>query len=253
MSTCKLCASPAHTLKKCDSLLCEVVIETVTALINANPFNLWLQVQELEMFTPAQLGIVCRSFRYPVTGTKVKSIQSIINHFFGSDGRTEDEHLYTLSQEEVDAIDLSYTQLSNWPDISPKNIVLRDGVICDIETYYFRRHRLKRNGLSTAAYYSAVDSYYSSSLQASKSHLRRLQIGVVQKKGKPDSVECCVCLDSKSPVKINCGHEMCSACIMRVAASRAKSFISCPLCRTDIKVVYTYESKFKMEICFERA
>jgi len=252
MSNCKLCASPAHTLKKCDSPLCEVVIETVTALINANPFNLWIQVQELDLFSAAQLGLVCRSFRFPVTGTKVKSIQYIINHFF-LDGRIDDEHLYTLSQEEIDAIDQSYTQLSNWPNISAKNIVLRDQVISDLEIYYFRRHRLKRNGLSTEAYYSAVDLYYSSSFQANKSHLRRLQIGVVQKNGKPDPVECCVCLDAKSPVKINCGHEMCSACIMRVAASRTKSFISCPLCRADIKVAYTYESKFKMEICFERA
>jgi len=252
MSTCKLCASSDHTLKKCDSPLCEVVIETVTALINANPFNLWLQVQELDLFNAAQLGIVCRSFRFPVTSTKVKSIIYIIDHFF-LEGRVDDEHLYTLSQEEIDAIDQSYIQLSNWPNISPKNIALRDCIISNLEQYYFRRHRLRRNGLSTEAYYSAVDLYYSSSFQPNKSHLRRLQIGVVQNKGKPTFTECCVCLDAKSPVKTNCGHEMCSACIMRVAASRTKSFISCPLCRTDIKVVYTYESKFKMEICFERA
>ena len=254
MPNCKICTSPSHTLKNCDSPLCQVVVDTLVALINENPFNLWLQVQELGLFTAAQLEIVCRSLRFQTSTTKAKSISSIICHFFGPIGRTADERLFTLSQEETNLIDDSYTQIFEWPNISAKNMELRDHLIFELDVYYLRRYKLRRMGLSTETYYHTLEIYNSISLNPLKTHLRRLQIGVIQQRGLLDPVECCICLETKPPVKSGCGHETCANCIMQLAVNRDKSFISCPLCRADIKIVYTSgDTKFKMETCFERA
>lgn len=254
MPNCKLCSSPAHTLKNCDSPLCQVIVETVTALINEKPFNIWLQVQELDLLTAAQLSIVCRSFHYPTTYTKPKSISSIICHFFGSTGRTADEQLYTLSQEETNMIDESYTQILEWPNISAKNIKLQDHLIFALDIYYFRRYKLKRRCLSTETYYHELQIYYSRSLNPGKTHLRRLQIGVIQHKETQYPVECCICLETNPPVKPICGHEICPQCIMKLALSRSKSIISCPLCRADIKIIYAPTNyKYSLELCFERS
>jgi len=253
MPNCKLCSSPAHTLKNCNSPLCPVIVETVTALINEKPFNIWLQIQELELLTAPQLSIVCRSFNYPVSYTKAKSIASIIYHFFVYTRRTQ--NFLTISQEETDMIDESYTQIFNWPNISAKHIKLRELMIIYLDDhYYLQRFRLRRRSLSIATYYSAVQIYHSNSLTPGKTHLRKLKIEVIAQSNKTELVECCICMETKLSVTSGCGHETCPNCIMQLAISRNKSFISCPLCRADIKVVNSPVIwKYRIENCFERA
>jgi hypothetical protein len=253
MPNCKLCASPAHTLKNCNSPLCPVIVETVTALINEKPYNIWLQVQELNMLTAAQLSIVCRSFHFPASYTKPKSIETIIYYFFTFGDRSQS--LSLLTQEETDMIDESYTQIFNWPNISAKHIKLRELMINYLDDcYYLRRFRLRRRSLSVATYYSAVEIYHSRSLTPGKTHLRRLKIEVIPQNNKTDLVECCICMETKYSVTTGCGHETCADCIMQLARGRDKSFISCPLCRADIKVVSVPVIwKYRIEDCFERA
>lgn len=253
MPNCKLCSSPAHTLKNCNSPLCSVIVETVTALIDEKPFNIWLQLQELDMLTAAQLSIVCRSFNFPVSYTKPKSIFSII-HFFGPIERTTDDHLFTFSQEETAQIDESYSQIFHWPNISAKHIKLRELMIIYLDDhYYLQRYRLRRRCLSTATYYSAVQIYHLNSLTPGKTHLRKLKIDVVSQGDKTELVDCCICMETKQSVKTGCGHETCANCIMQLAVIRTKSFISCPLCRADIKMVYVpYIWKYRIENCFAR-
>jgi hypothetical protein len=253
MPNCKLCSSPAHTLKNCNSPLCPVIVETVTALINEKPYNIWLQVQELDMLTAAQLSIACRSFHFPVSYTKAESIGAIIYHFFGYTGRTQ--NLFMLTQDDTDMIDDSYTQIFNWPNISAKHIKLREIVINYLDDhYYLWRYRLRRRGLSIPTYYSAVQIYHSNSSTPGKTHLRKLKIEVISQRDKIELVECCICMETKYSVTTGCGHETCADCIMQLARRRDKSFISCPLCRADIKVVYSPVIwKYRIEDCFTRA
>ena len=250
MPNCKLCCSPSHTLKNCNSPLCPVIVETVTALINEKPFNIWLQVQELDMLTAVQLSIVCRNFRLPVSYTKPKSIFSIIYHFFGYSGRTQ--HLFAISEEETTQIDESYSQIFNWPNISAKHIKLRELMIVYLDNhYYLQRFRLRRRGLSISTYYSAVQIYLLNSSTPGKTHLRKLKIEVVSQRDQNEMVECCICMETKQSVKTGCNHETCANCIMQLAVSRTKSFISCPLCRADIKMVYVPSIwKSRIENCF---
>lgn len=252
MPNCKLCSSPAHSLKNCNSPLCPVIVETVTALINEKPFNIWLQIQELDLLTAAQLSIVCRSFNYPVSYTKAKSIGSIIYYLFVYTRRTQNG--LTISQEETNMIDESYTQILNWPNISAKHIKLRELMIIYLDDlYYLQRFRLRRRYLSIATYYSAVQIYHSNSSTPGKTHLRKLKIEVIPERDKIELVECCICMETKYSVTTGCGHETCADCIMQLAKSRNKSFISCPLCRADIKMVHVPVIwKYRIENCFER-
>jgi hypothetical protein len=253
MPNCKLCSSPDHTLKNCDSPLCPVIVETVTTLINEKPFNIWLQIQELDLLTAPQLSIVCRSFNFPMSYTKSKSIAAIIYYFFNYACRSQ--NLFRISQEEINQIDESYTQIFNWPNISAKHNKLRELLTIYLDDhYYLRRYRLRRRGFSIETYYSAVEIYHMHGLNPDKSHLRRLEIEVISQSNEIELVECCICMETKHSVTTGCGHEMCVNCTMQLAISRNKSFISCPLCRADINVVHSPVIwKYRLEYCFERA
>lgn len=68
---------------------------------------------------------------------------------------------------------------------------------------------------------------------SSTSHLKKLEIAM-SIIGCMDETECAVCLDKKEIMRLGCSHEYCEECIVGIAKSRTKSFINCPLCRSEV-------------------
>lgn len=244
---CKFCNSPSHTLAKCNSPLVSDLITTVNALLTNSHLNIREQVELLKNFSVTQLSIVCRSIQgLPANGSKNQSIGYIIIKYFQ---RTADEALQTYNQLLTTAIDEAYTQFLNWIPIE-KDIDLREHLMFNMNIYYYIRYGLHRNMLPIAMFYELAQDIAVQRMLNRNSNIRTLNITVNISSELPIE-DCCCCLDEKQMTQFNCKHNCCQDCFISIAKKRTKSFICCPLCRTEIqevKVISDSLTKLKEDI-----
>jgi hypothetical protein len=77
-----------------------------------------------------------------------------------------------------------------------------------------------------------------------KAHLKKLKIKVKLDKHL-ETKECFMCYDVKPHAKLGCHHEYCSDCLVSTAKVRTKTFITCAVCRTEIKEVNVLTKELK--------
>lgn len=85
---------------------------------------------------------------------------------------------------------------------------------------------------------------------SSTSHLKKLEIAM-SITGCKEENECAVCLDKKEIVRLGCSHEYCEECIVGIAKSRTKSFIKCPLCRSEVTEIQVASEEIKRDLLQE--
>lgn len=225
---CKLCNSLDHTLAKCNSPLCGLLVETVNALLTSSPFHIRAQVELLQNFNVTQLSVVCRSKPgLPCNGTKNDSIGYIVTHHFKE---TITSAIATLDQATTDAIDNDYTQILDWVP-SVKELKLRSWVLFNMNIYYRIRYGINRFERTIAEFYHALQ--HPQVIPGPNSHLKKLSIEV-STCAELSKQECCICYDDKPPALLACGHSCCPECLVGIAKTRTKSFILCPMCRDEI-------------------
>jgi LSD1 subclass zinc finger protein len=49
-----------------------------------------------------------------------------------------------------------------------------------------------------------------------------------------EAVECGVCYESKSRVKLNCSHEFCKECVHLLCLHQGVNSVKCPMCRANV-------------------
>ena len=230
---CKFCNSSSHTLAKCDSSLIADLVTTVNALLTNSHLNIREQVDMLKNFSVTQLSVVCRSIQgLPANGSKNQSIgYIIIKHF----ERFAEEAIQTFNQALTNAIDEAYTQFLNWVPIE-KDIELKSHMLFNMDIYYYRRYGLHRNRLPIAVFYELAQDLSVQLMLIRNSNISKLVI-TVSVSCELTIEECCCCLDEKQMTQFNCKHSCCQDCFISIARKRTKSFICCPLCRTQIQEV----------------
>lgn len=82
------------------------------------------------------------------------------------------------------------------------------------------------------------------------SHLKKLEIAM-SITGCMDENECAVCLEKREIVKLGCSHEYCKECIVGIAKSRTKSFINCPLCRSEVTEIQVASDEIRRDLLQE--
>ena len=80
-----------------------------------------------------------------------------------------------------------------------------------------------------------------------KGHLKKLKIKVKLDKSL-EKKECFMCYDEKSHVKLGCDHEYCADCLLGTATVRTKTFITCAVCRDEIKEIKVMNKELKEDL-----
>ena len=79
---------------------------------------------------------------------------------------------------------------------------------------------------------------------ANKSHLKKLKIKITLD-GELKVDDCFMCCDDKQIARLGCSHEYCVDCIVGSAKVRTKSFISCAVCRMEVKEIQVPNAAIK--------
>jgi len=80
-----------------------------------------------------------------------------------------------------------------------------------------------------------------------KSYLKKLKIKVKLDKYL-EFKECFMCYDLKPHAKLGCQHEYCADCLVGTATVRTKTFITCAVCRDEIKEVKVLTKELKEDL-----
>ena len=84
----------------------------------------------------------------------------------------------------------------------------------------------------------------------------KIQVILEQEQNQCQEEECPICMDEKERVELNCGHKFCVDCTEQTAYSRKKSFITCALCREEVKEVRVHnlgtKSRFEDQILVKK-
>jgi len=228
---CKFCASPTHTLSKCDSPFAGELVATVNILLTISPFNIRHQVECLKQYNNVHLSVVCRSiYGVPCNGTKSESIKYILANQFN---KIVEQVLLTFNQATTDSIDDAYTEIADWMP-TEKDAGIKSYLLFNMDIYYSRRYGLRRYGFPIALFHEGLQYLQAQRTVTVNPHIDKLLINVTVEPELPIE-ECCVCLNDKQMSRFNCGHRCCPECILKVAQKRTKLFISCPLCRAKIQ------------------
>jgi len=240
---CQFCKSSTHTLKNCDSEIAQNMFLDFIDFHMEWPFNISLQISYLGRYTKPQLAAICNKLQTYMSGTKKQLIFYIIEKLFIS--RTVSNMLSTLTIDNMADIDFEYDNLYPW---SRQNDLLYSRLIRMLESFYFDAYRVRRNGLLSYDYARRVrDSRgLNPVVIESKNHLKKLDFHVdidelllVQ--------DCMICCDEKPNARLGCGHEYCVDCIFGSAKVRTKTFITCAMCRAEIKSVQVGADEIKVD------
>lgn len=244
---CKTIKSPnssTHSLSRCTESANEILGPIVT-LVTEHTHDIRKQALELSGYSKGQLAMVCKQFDTYFSGSKPFLISAIIKKFFQSQVircastiTSRNVHIFTASYNAVFADEPSElrTLLIEIMELLYQRLfgVRRNGV--DIHTYYRPYIALREENRAHAARAARAARDADLPVRVYPSHLKKLsiQIAVVQVQNK----ECDICCDSENPTaKMGCSHEFCVGCVNKLCSSRTKSFISCPMCRSEISSI----------------
>jgi len=79
---------------------------------------------------------------------------------------------------------------------------------------------------------------------ANKSHLKKLKIQITLD-SELKVEDCFMCCDDKPIARLGCSHEYCVDCIVGSAKVRTKTFISCAVCRMEVREVQVSTAAIK--------
>ena len=160
--------------------------------------------------------------------------------------RTVSNMLSTLTAENMADIDFEYDNL--YP-LATQNDLLYIRLIRMLESFYFDAYRVRRNGLSSNdyAYFAREQLGLDFAVDESNNHLKKLdfQIDIDELLLVQD---CMICCDEKPNARLGCGHEYCVDCIFGSAKVRTKTFITCAMCRAEIKSVQVGANEIKVDL-----
>ena len=240
---CQFCQSATHTLKHCDSHIAQNMFMDVILFHMEHPFNISQQIVYLERYTNRQLAAICSKLQTYISGTKNQLMFYIIQKLFVS--RTSPNMFSTLTADNMVDIDFEYVNL--YPLATQYNS-LESRLISMLETFYFNAYRVRRNGLSSNDYARRVRHSLGLdfAVDESKIHLKKLDFQV-----DIDALllvqDCMICCDEKPNARLGCGHEYCVDCIFGSAKVRTKTFITCAMCRAEIKSVQVGADEIKVD------
>ena len=208
------------------------------------PFNISLQIAYLGRYTNSQLAAICSKLQTYISGKKKELMFYIIQKLFIS--RTVSNMLSTLTVDNMAAIDFEYDNL--YP-LSRQNDLLYIRIIRMLDSFYFDAYGVRRNGLLSNDYsYFVRDQLgLDFAVDESNNHLKKLdfQIDIDELLLVQD---CIICCDEKPNARLGCGHEYCVQCIFGSAKVRTKTFITCAMCRAEIKSVQVGTDEIKNEL-----
>ena len=241
---CQFCQSATHTLKNCDSEIAQNMFLDFIEFHILWPFNISHQIAYLGRYKKPQLAVICSKLQTYMSGTKKQLIFYIIQKLFIS--RTVSNMLSTITVDNMADIDFEYDNL--YP-LATQNDLLYSRIIRMFESFYFDAYRVFRNGLSSNDYARRVRHSLGLdfAVDESKNHLKKLDFHV----GIDELLlvqDCSICCDEKPNARLGCGHEYCVDCIFGSAKVRTKTFITCAMCRTEIKSVQVGADEIKVDL-----
>ena len=241
---CQFCQSATHKLKNCNSHIAQNMFMDVILFHMDHPFNISQQIVYLERYTNRQLAAICSKLQTYISGTKKQLMFYIIQKLFIS--RTVSNMLSTLTVNNMADIDFEYDNL--YP-LSRQNDLLYIRIIRMLDSFYFDAYGVRRNGIlsNDYAYFVRETLGLDFAVDESKNHLKKLDFHV----DIDESLfvqDCIICCDENPNARLGCGHEYCVQCIFGSAKVRTKTFITCAMCRAEIKSVQVGTDKIKKEL-----
>ena len=225
---CQFCKSVLHTLTNCPGDISESK-QVIEYYIGHNPFNLVEQYDVLRTFPKSVLALLNKRIGSGVSGTKLFLIENIIKLYFSK------RYLLPMNQslQLQDTLVEEYHKIQMWDrNSSPKIYLFRCELMMLLDNYYTRVFR-----------YSYAELLYNEMIARQqlqinpKAHLKKLEIGV-QIDTTLKAQECFMCCsEDKNHARLGCNHEYCVDCVYETAKVRTKSFITCAICRSDIKEI----------------
>lgn len=267
---CQLCNSSLHTSDKCSVHTDEHWIP-IRKILQDEPFALRKQYELMSLYTVTTLNIINRRIGL-TTGRTNKSdlIYRIISDIFKL--RIPNNWTPNPVNPDVSAVVDAYASLLMWRTTSVKKLRFRESAYSWLDMYYrnafcpeyirlrqtnnqghlaFILIQQAREELRCIAYVRAVelgmDPEPEPERDPEKAHLKKLKIKVKIDKYL-DFKECFMCYDVKPHAKLGCHHEYCADCLVGTAKVRSKTFITCAVCRTEIKEVNVLTKELKEDL-----
>jgi hypothetical protein len=275
---CQLCKSSLHTLAKCTANI-DALWGPIRKVIHDEPFALRKQYEFISIYTVPMLKIIHRRLGFVTAAVdKTDLIYRIISYFFHR--KIPNNHnsnpLTPTNITDVSKLVDAYASLLMWRPTSEKKLRFRESAYSWLNMYYrnafcpeyirlrqtnigeltndqghlaFILTEQAREELRSVAYIRAIELGMApeQELDLEKAHLKKLKIKVKLDKHL-ELKECFMCYDLKPHTKLGCGHEYCTDCLVGTAKVRTKTFITCAVCRTEIKEVKVLTKELKEDL-----
>jgi hypothetical protein len=228
---CKTLKSPnssTHTLSRCVESASEI-IGPILSLVREHTHDILKQSIELSGYSKGQLAMACKQFNTYFSGSKSFLICAIIKNFFLPQVV---RYVSTISLRNLRIFSASYDEI-----VAGEPSELRTSLIEIMDVLYAPL-------FGSGRYQYSYNRIINPATREQFSHLKKLsiQISVVQVENK----ECDICCDSKyHTAKMGCSHEFCVGCVNKLCSSRTKTFISCPMCRSEISNIQVSNEEIK--------
>ena len=269
---CQLCKSSFHTLAKCTANI-DALWGPIRKVIHDEPFALRKQYEFISIYTVPMLKIIHRRLGFVTAALdKTDLIYRIISYFF----HRRIPNNWTLNPVIADVSDVvdAYASLLMWRTTSEKKLRFRESSYSWLNMYYrnafcpeyiqlrqtsnseltnvqghlaFILTEQAREELRSVAYVRALELGMAPERDEQKAHLKKLKIKVKLDKHL-ESKECFMCYDIKPHIKLGCHHEYCADCLVGTAKVRTKTFITCAVCRNEIKEVKVLTKELKEDL-----
>jgi hypothetical protein len=253
-------------LTRCDIHLDEHWVP-IRKILQDEPFALRKQYDLMSIYTVTTLNIMNRRLGFTTVRTnKSDLIYRIISYFF----QRRIPNNWTPNQVIPDVSELvdAYASLLMWRTTSEKKLMFRECAFSWLDMYYRNAFcpeyiqlrqtnnqghlamiltQQAREELRCVAYVRAIELGMAPVRDLEKAHLKKLKINVKIDKHM-DFKECFMCYELQPHVKLGCDHEYCADCLVGTAKVRTKTFITCAVCRTEIKEVKVLTKELKEDL-----
>ena len=271
---CQFCHSTGHKLVQCSADI-ELFWGPIRRMVEQSPFALRHQYQLLSRLTCPMLKLINHRLGFVSSGNKLVLINQIVNHYFlpiipnarinplvqrpdiqlrasvlegfmnlqmwstrnEAERSFRESSLVWLDMYHRNAFNESYTQ------------ALQNNISYPIDIMRQSSQQLIDEAYARVLEMGIVREIHSPLLQPKedKSHLKKLKIKVKLDKYL-EFKECFMCYDLKPHAKLGCQHEYCADCLVGTATVRTKTFITCAICRDEIKEVKVLTKELKEDL-----
>ena len=209
---CSFCGQPTHNVLLCnDSRLRDfeiMCVESCRDSASASVFKIWMR----QHFTTPEEHHLILSFA--VKKCRI-SMQSSISHCI---------------ERITQFIFTTYT------DVQMNNLIENN---IDLESMYLLQGEFRQRVIT-------IETLIAERLRTQPNTLNKFNIesiveAIVEVDNEDnDNCECAICLDAIIKinfVKLGCGHDFCKDCIIRTLQNETKEYVSCALCRSEVKTI----------------